>query len=251
MKKHIPDLITLANLFFGCCAIICVLYAAPMSAFWFLVAAFVADGLDGQVARILNTSSKLGKELDSIADTVSFAVAPGMIIYVLLCKSFAMSGDWARYTQDGTGVVLPALAAFIVSAAGGYRLAKYNVDTRQSDKFIGVPTPANTIFVAGLLLIYTHNPILFGVELGDKLLNPYLLFSLIPVLAYWQIAEIPLMNFRVNGFGLVENKFRYLYLVLVLLSFILLKEVAVSLITVLYVLVSILENALVEKIEAV
>jgi len=244
MKKHIADLLTLANLFFGCCAVICILNSAPTEAFGFLIAAFIADALDGQVARMLKTSSALGKELDSIADTVSFALAPGMILYVLLCKSFAMHADWMKYGQQTPGLVLPALAAFLVTLAGAYRLAKYNVDTRQSDRFIGVPTPANTLFVAGLLLIYASNPMVAGVELGNLLLNPYLLFSLIPVLAFWQVAEIPMMNFRMKGFGWAENKFRYILLLLIVAAFVVLGDVAVVLITVLYVAVSLLENAL-------
>lgn len=247
MKKHIADLLTLSNLFFGCCAIVSILNSAPIDAFGFLIAAFVADGLDGQVARYLNTTSPFGKELDSVADTVSFAVAPGMILYLLLCKAFAMHPDWMKYSQQANGLVLPALPAFLVTVAGGYRLAKYNVDTRQSDHFIGVPTPANTLFVVGLLLIYATNPMIGEIELGNSLLDPYLLFSLIPVLAFWQVAEIPMMNFRMKGFGWSENKFRYLFLLLVLASFMTLGEIAVALVTVLYVLVSVAENVLSSK----
>ncbi len=244
MKKHIADLLTLGNLFFGCCAVVCILNAAPTEAFGFLILAFIADALDGQVARMLNTTSVFGKELDSIADTVSFALAPGMILYVLLCKSFAMHADWMKYGQQATGIVVPALAAFLVTLAGAYRLAKYNVDTRQSDRFIGVPTPANTLFVAGLLLIYATNPMLGDIELGNRLLDPYLLFSLIPILAFWQVAEIPMMNFRMKGLGWAENKFRYILLILILAAFVALGDIAVALITVLYVFVSLAENLL-------
>ncbi len=244
MKQHIPNLLTLSNLFCGCCAIVCTLNNAPMDAFWFIIAAFVADALDGQVARALGVSSPLGKELDSIADTVSFAAVPGIILYVLLCKSFAMNPAWMKYGHVATGVILPALPAFLVTMAGGFRLAKYNIDTRQSDKFIGVPTPANTIFVAGLLLIYANNPIIGGIELGSILLNPYLLFTLIPILAYWQIAEIPLMNFRFQGFGWAKNKFRFIFILLALLGIVTLGALGLSLAVVLYVLISMLENRL-------
>jgi CDP-diacylglycerol--serine O-phosphatidyltransferase len=245
MKQHIPNLLTLSNLFCGCCAIVCTLNNAPMDAFWFIVAAFIADALDGQVARALGVSSPLGKELDSIADTVSFAAVPGIILYVLLCKSFAnpVNADWLRYSLNPNGLVLPALPAFLVTVAGGFRLAKYNVDTRQSDKFIGVPTPANTIFVAGLLLIYANNPIIGDIELGNILLNPYLLFTLIPILAYWQIAEIPLMNFRFQGFGWAKNKFRFIFLLSALLGIIALGALGLSLAIVLYVLISMVENS--------
>lgn len=244
IKKYIPNLLTLSNLFFGCCAIVCVLNNAPIDAFGFIVASFVADALDGQVARAFGVNSALGKELDSIADTISFAAVPGMILYVLLTKAFALSPEWIKYSHAAQGIVLPALAAFLVSIAGGYRLAKYNVDTRQSDKFIGVPTPANTIFVAGLLMIYAKNPMIGDIPLGEKLLNPLLLFSLIPVLAYWQIAELPLMNFRFKGLGFNENKFRYIFLVLSLLSVVFLGYLGLSLSIVLYVLISVLQNRL-------
>jgi CDP-diacylglycerol--serine O-phosphatidyltransferase len=244
MKQYIPNLLTLSNLFFGCCAIVCILNNAPLDAFWFIAASFVADGLDGQVARVLNVSSPLGKELDSIADTVSFAVVPGMILYVLLCKSFAMTPSWAKYGHAVQGVILPALPAFLVSVAGGFRLAKYNIDTRQSNKFIGVPTPANTVFVAGLLLIYANNPILGGTSLGEMLLNPYLLFTLIPILSYWQIAELPLMNFRPQGFSWQENKFRYIYIAAAVVGVLLFGSLGISLSVVSYVLISIVENSL-------
>jgi CDP-diacylglycerol---serine O-phosphatidyltransferase len=245
IKSQLPNLLTLANLFFGCCAIVCIFNNAPMDAFWFLVASFLADAADGQVARALKVSSPLGKELDSIADTVSFAAAPGMMLYVLLCKSFAMNPAWMRYAHAVQGVVMPALPAFLVTLAGAYRLAKYNIDTRQSDKFIGVPTPANTLFVMGLWLVYATNPI-YGesFSLGEKLLNPYVIYSIIPVLAYWQVAEIPLMNFRFDGFGLGQNKFRYLFLILALVCMGIFGSIGLSLSILLYVAISMIEEGM-------
>jgi CDP-diacylglycerol--serine O-phosphatidyltransferase len=155
-----------------------------------------------------------------------------------------MTPSWAKYGHAVQGVILPALPAFLVSVAGGFRLAKYNIDTRQSNKFIGVPTPANTVFVAGLLLIYANNPILGGTSLGEMLLNPYLLFTLIPILSYWQIAELPLMNFRPQGFSWQENKFRYIYIAAAVVGVLLFGSLGISLSVVSYVLISIVENSL-------
>jgi CDP-diacylglycerol---serine O-phosphatidyltransferase len=247
MKQHIPNLLTLANLFFGCCAIICLLNNAPIDAFWFSVASFIADAFDGQLARYLKVSSPLGKELDSIADTVSFALVPGVILYLLLTKAFALNPAWMKYAQVANGIVMPALPAFLVTLAGGYRLAKYNVDTRQSDKFLGVPTPANTIFVAGLLMIYAQNPIIANQSLGDILLNPYVIYSLIPILAYWQIAEIPLLNFRFDNWSFKPNQFRYLFFAIAIISVILLGALGLSITIIAYVLISLLDNALATK----
>lgn len=247
MKQHIPNLLTLSNLFFGCCAIISLLNNAPIDAFWFIVASFIADALDGQVARALKVSSPLGKELDSIADTVSFALVPGVILYLLLSKSFAMNPDWMKYAHASNGVILQALPAFVVTLAGAYRLAKYNVDTRQSDKFLGVPTPANTIFVAGLLMIYARNPILGNRPLGELLLNPYLIYSLLPILAFWQVAEIPLLNFRFQNWSVKDNIFRYLFLFIASLSVILLGSIGLPITILAYVLISVLENTLIKQ----
>jgi CDP-diacylglycerol---serine O-phosphatidyltransferase len=245
LKSQIPNLLTLANLFFGCCAIVCIFNNAPIDAFWCLVVSFLADAADGQVARALKVSSPLGKELDSIADTVSFAAAPGMMLYVLLCKSLAMDPSWMRYAHAAQGVVLPALPAFLVTLAGAYRLAKYNIDTRQSNKFIGVPTPANTLFVMGMWLVYATNPV-YGesFSLGEKLLNPYVIYSIIPVLAYWQVAEIPLMNFRFDGFSILQNKFRYLFLLLALGSIVFLGSIGFSVSILLYVAISMIEEGM-------
>lgn len=247
MKQYIPNLLTLSNLFFGCCAVISLLNNAPIDAFGFIIACFIADALDGQVARALKVSSPLGKELDSIADTVSFALVPGVILYLLLTKSFAMSSAWMKYAANNNGVVLPALAAFIVTLAGGYRLAKYNVDTRQSDKFLGVPTPANTIFVAGLLMVYAKNPIIGAFSLGELILNPYVLFSLIPILAIWQVIEIPLLNFRFQNWSFKENQFRYLFIAIALISIIALGAIGLSVAILAYVLISLLENAVMKE----
>jgi CDP-diacylglycerol---serine O-phosphatidyltransferase len=244
IKSHIPNALTLSNLFCGCCAIVCIFNNDPINAFWFLVAAFIADALDGQVARYLGVSSAMGKELDSIADTVSFAAAPGMMLYVMLTKALALSADWAKYAHVAQGVVIPALPAFLVSAFGGYRLAKYNIDTRQSDKFIGVPTPANTIFVMGLWMVYATNPIIGDISIGEYLMKPIVFFTLIPILAYWQVAEIPLMNFRFQGFGWAANQFRFIFLLMAIGSVLALGIVGISVAILLYVLISLLENSL-------
>jgi CDP-diacylglycerol---serine O-phosphatidyltransferase len=247
IKSQIPNALTLGNLFCGCCAIVCVFNNDPINAFWFLVAAFIADALDGQVARYLGVSSPMGKELDSIADTISFAAAPGMMLYVMLSKALALSPEWAKYAQVAQGVVTPALPAFLVSAFGGYRLAKYNIDTRQSDKFIGVPTPANTIFVMGLWMVYATNPIIGDISIGEYLIKPIVFFTLIPILAFWQVAEIPLMNFRFAGFGWATNQFRYTFLLMALGSVVALGAAGFSLAIIWYVLISLLENSLEKK----
>lgn len=240
MKKYIPNLLTMSNLFFGCCAIVSVLKNDPVTAFWFLVAAFVADALDGQVARALGVSSSLGKELDSIADTVSFAVAPGVCLYVMLTLAFAKEPEMMKYAHTAQGLTWPALPAFLVSVFGGYRLAKYNIDTRQSDKFIGVPTPANTAFVAGLLMVYAYNPVIGDIDLGELLMKPVVLYTLIPILSYWQIAELPLMNFRFDGFSYAKNQYRYIFAIAALAAVLMFGYLGISIAVVLYVLISLL-----------
>ncbi len=221
--KHIPNILTLANLLCGCCAIVCFLTGLNLEnytlGFWFFCAGFIFDAADGPIARKLGVSSPLGKELDSLADMVSFGVLPGVILYVLLLKSFAFDPEWMKYTH-AQGFNWRAMPAFLVSVAGGYRLAKFNLDTRQSDVFLGLATPACTTFVIGLFLIFIFNT----QGLGESLMNPYILYSIIPILAYLQISELPLMKFRMSSYGWKGNEARYLFLATLIIGLVLFQE---------------------------
>ena len=249
MKQHIPNILTMSNLFCGCCAIVCLLVEkdAYLHVVMFFALGFLFDALDGRMARHFGVSGPMGKELDSLADMVTFGVLPGAIMFSLLSKSFYF-GDYAAYfginnNHGGSAVNLWALPAFLISVFAGLRLAKYNLDTRQSDTFIGLPTPANTTFVIGLLAICFNN----SMGLGDYLYNPFALFAIILLLSYLQIAEIPMLNFRFKNYGFVGNESRYVLVAISLASLILFKEAAPAIIIFFYVMMSVLNNLLITK----
>lgn len=234
MKKHIPNTITLINLFCGGCAIVCVMYGSFVMAFWFLFTGGVMDYLDGAVARILDVHSPLGKELDSMADMVSFGVAPGMILYTLLSIAWTKeSGDFSTGGFD-FGIYPLAFPAFILSAFSGLRLAKFNLDTRQSENFIGLNTPACTIFMTGLMLIYHYD----SLGLGDFVTQVYFLYAVIAVFSYLLVAELPMFSFKFKNFTWKDNWVRFSFLILMVVLLITLQEAAFSIVILLYVIVA-------------
>jgi CDP-diacylglycerol---serine O-phosphatidyltransferase len=253
LKQHLANILTMSNLFCGCCAIVCLFQNQHAGVVIFFALGFLFDALDGRVARHFGVTGPMGKELDSLADMVTFGVLPGTIMYYLLSKAMGF-GEYARMfgLGHGGGVVLWAFPAFLISVFAGLRLAKYNLDTRQSDTFIGLPTPANTTFVIGLFLIYMNNTMPPGnwfvdaagnpQGFGDLLMNPFLLFGIIGVLSFLQIAEIPMLNFRFKDYTFANNMARYLFLALSVLSILSLREGSPALIITLYVLVSIVNN---------
>ncbi len=238
MIKYIPNTITLINLFCGCAALVCVLYGYFNNAFWFLFVGGLADYLDGMVARMLKVNSPLGKELDSIADMVSFGVVPGAIIYMLLNAGFhyhyEMSSERAVLYMD---LYWKALPAFLISMFAGLRLARFNLDTRQTEDFIGMATPTMTLFVVGLMLIFDHNS--FG--LRSFIINPTFLFAVILIFSYLMVSELRMFSFKFKGRRWEYNKVRYIFIGISVLLLILLREAAFAAIVLAYILTVLLQ----------
>jgi CDP-diacylglycerol---serine O-phosphatidyltransferase len=211
MKKQIPNLFTLANLFLGCMAIVSIMqtglslsvdssgenlveipekiYIASI----LIAAAAVVDFFDGYLARLLKVPSEMGKQLDSLADVVSFGVAPGLIIFQFLRLSFA---------QQAGGLDINALfllPAFIVPCAGAYRLARFNIDTEQSYGFKGVPIPAAGIWIASFPLVYWFAKDLWVVSL---LRNYWFWYAIIIVSSYLMVSTLPMMALKFKQFSL-------------------------------------------------
>ena len=232
--KHLPNALTLANLFCGCCALLFTFYWKPEVAAWFTAASFFFDYLDGMAARALKVSSPLGKELDSLADVISFGVVPGAMLYQLISGGNAFT-SFAGAAGMGESISLIALPAFILSAFSGLRLAKFNLDTRQTDYFIGLSTPACTIFVLGLALTAHHDR--FG--LADIISNQWFIFALIPLLSWLLICEIPMFGMKIKRFDWASNKFNLSFLLLFAILLFFLKELAFSVIIVCYIVLSI------------
>lgn len=247
MIKYIPNTITLVNLFCGCSALVCVLYGYFNNAFWFLFVGGLADYLDGMVARWLKVNSELGKELDSIADMVSFGVVPGAILYMLLNSGFHYADLQAQDSGEflkPVRAVLPkdlnwqALPAFIVSIFAGLRLARFNLDTRQSEDFIGMATPTMTLFVVGLMLIFHNNS--FG--LSSVVINPYFIFAVVILFSYLMVSELRMFSFKFKGFQWEDNEIRFIFAGIAILLLILLKEAAFAAIVLAYILTVLVHN---------
>jgi CDP-diacylglycerol--serine O-phosphatidyltransferase len=223
--KQIPNLFTLLNLLFGCLAIVCImqtgvtitadsngenLVVIPERISWatfFIGMAALIDFLDGFVARILKVSSELGKQLDSLADTVSFGVAPGLIVYQFLRLSYA---------QEAGGLdisTLWLLPAFILPCAGAYRLARFNIDPDQGYGFKGVPIPAAGLLIASLPMVYWYSDNAFIVQL---LMNKWFWYTIILAVSYLMVSRLPMMALKFTQFT-VKKATPFLILVLVAL----------------------------------
>ena len=204
----LPNIITVTNAFGGCLAIISILSGQVLWLPLIISYCFLADFSDGLLARALKQSSEIGKELDSLADVISFGVVPGTIFYYLINKSLGIEGFNWNDINSWTGIL-----GFVVTMFSVFRLAKFNTDKRQSEHFIGLSTPANTIFVIGILLIIEYN--YWG--LGDYLLNLYFLIPTLLILSFLLIAEIPMFSFKFKKFSWKNNEYRFLFILLTLI----------------------------------
>ncbi|PJJ47827.1 CDP-alcohol phosphatidyltransferase family protein [Hymenobacter chitinivorans] len=226
MKNHLPNAVTCLNLFAGCLAL-CNIFAGHLETAAYLVGLAAAfDFADGLLARALHASSPIGKDLDSLADMVSFGVVPGAILFHLLGQSDGLP-EWLPY------------AGFIVTVFSALRLAKFNNDTRQTTSFIGLPTPACTLVVASLPLILAHDS--FG--LTGFILNPWVLLGLTVLLSGLLVAEIPLFALKFKNLTWQDNSLRFIFLLLAVALLVLLQATAIPLIVLLYVLLSVVRPA--------
>ncbi len=218
MKKHIPNTITCLNLFSGCIGILMVLKGDYTAALYCVLASGIFDFFDGMVARVLHVKSNIGKELDSLADVISFGLLPGMVVYTML-----------RDISDNE--YLP-LGGFLISIFSALRLAKFNVDERQTTDFIGVNTPMNTFLIISLPFISQVYP--------SVLNNVFVLLGITLVSSLLLVSEIKLFSMKLNSLAWNANMFKYLFLIAALVLVLFLNVLAVPLIFLLYIVFSIL-----------
>lgn len=234
VKKWIPNAITLLNLFCGCAAIVNILDYQFLTAFWFLVAAGVFDFADGLVARLLQVSSEHGKELDSLADMVSFGAVPGIIYYTLLFIHFDIAPAAAPSATYDEPLVWSWYASIglLVALFSALRLAKFNLDTRQSENFIGVATPTSTVFAAGLML-WTQSD-----TWASWAYSPFVLLPSILVFSYLLVSEHPMFSFKIKGRGWAGNETRIIFAVLAIALLIGLRSAAFPFIVGVYLIIN-------------
>ena len=249
MKKQIPNIFTLFNLFFGCLAIVVILqngFIVTENAegiqlldipekIWmaslFIGLAAVVDFLDGFVARLFKAVSPMGKELDSLADVVSFGVAPSLIVYQFLRLSYA---------QENTALDQSELwlwPAFILAMAAAWRLARFNITDTGSSVFSGMPVPAVGIFMASIPLVYWHvnQPILISL-----LLNKWVWYFIILLFSFLMVSSIPLLSMKFKNLKWADNKPRFILFAIAILSVLLLQWLGIPITILAYVLVSLL-----------
>ena len=247
--RNIPNLFTLLNLFFGCCAIVFTLQTEPINVIQgdaritifnipeslYLASicigiAAVIDFLDGFLARLFNAASDMGKQLDSLSDVVSFGAAPAMILYQFLRIA---------YTREENGLdvsIAWLMPAFLFACAGAWRLARFNIDQSQSFHFKGVPIPAAGLVVASLPLIAWYD--YFDGSINDILFKKWFLYALILVLAYLMISKLPMIALKFKDRDIKSNMPKIILLVIALVSAVLLKWLAVPVVFIAYILVS-------------
>jgi len=270
---NLPNLLTAGNLLSGVLSIFCALQGRLDLSVYLLLLAMILDFLDGFVARLLNKQGEIGKQLDSLADMVSFGVAPGAIAFVLFIVSSSVlssgslagslveptmgeslkklvdlyfnnllfsNNDIQTGTFQGWALVLP-FVAFFIPFFSLFRLAKFNLDTRQSEQFIGLPTPANSLFIMGIALILWFG---FGTEgmgsiLAEILIREQVLMTLTVLFSALLIAELPLIALKFKNFTFSDNWEKYSLVLGSLILILILKQFALSFIVLLYLLLSI------------
>ena len=249
LMKQIPNFFTLLNLVFGCLAIICILqngiaiqynaegaqYIDIPEKIWmaslFIAIAAVIDFLDGFVARLFNASSEMGKQLDSLADVVSFGVAPSIIMYQFLRMSFAKE-------ENGVDVsILWLVPALLIAVAGAYRLARFNLDSSQQYGFKGVPIPAAGLLIASLPLIYWNSN---SETITNLLLNKWVLYIIIVLVSWLMISTLPLMALKFKNFSVKDNLPKIILLGIALVAAFLLQWLAVPVVFIAYIILSLL-----------
>ncbi|NNF31143.1 MAG: phosphatidylserine synthase [Flavobacteriaceae bacterium] len=245
MVKQIPNIITSLNLLCGCVAILLALSGDLIAAAFFILAGIIFDFFDGLAARWLNAQSELGLQLDSLADVVTSGVAPAMVMLQMI--NVSVTGNPMNITEaiaiGGWNEVVFSympLIGLLIAVAAAYRLAKFNVDTRQTESFIGLPTPANTIFILSfpLILHFQHTELIESIILNTWFLVAVTVFS-----CFIMNAEVRLFALKFKTWDYKSNKIRYIFLALCLVAIILLKFISLPVMILLYFVLSLFRKA--------
>jgi CDP-diacylglycerol---serine O-phosphatidyltransferase len=227
VKKHLPNAITCANLFSGCIGIVLAFKGELIAAAYAIFLSAIFDFFDGLASRVLKSFSGIGKDLDSLADMVSFGVLPAVIMYQLFLEAPQIDkvSNWLNFI------------AFLIPVFSALRLAKFNVDTRQAENFIGLPTPANAILIASFPIIISHHNRFYT----PYLLNPYVLPVFVIVMCTLLVIEMPMMSLKFKNSDFNQNIYRYLLLLFSAILILFFKFAAVPVIIFIYVILSIIQ----------
>lgn len=230
IKKHIPNAITCCNLISGC---ISILFACHDHILWASAMIFLAsvfDFLDGFMARMLNAKSPVGGELDSLSDVVSFGVAPSFIVAWFLSR---MDIAWLIHDVK----VFPMLS-FILAAFAAIRLAKFNIDTRQTSSFLGLPVPTVGLFIASLPFLVFN----IGCDtlVYKTVMNPYFFLAVIAIFSWLMVSEVPFFSLKIKNLRFRDNMLRYFVVIFAIVAIIILKLAALPFVFLFYILLSVI-----------
>jgi len=227
VKKHLPNAITCANLFSGCVGIVLAFKGELVAAGYAIFLSAIFDFFDGLASRVLKSFSGIGKDLDSLADMVSFGVLPAVIMYQIFLQAPQIDkvSTWLNFI------------AFLIPVFSALRLAKFNVDTRQAENFIGLPTPANAILIASFPIIIGHHNRFYT----PFLLNPYVLPVFVIVMCTLLVLEMPMMSLKFKNSDFNQNIYRYLLLLFSAILILFFKFAAVPVVILIYVILSIIQ----------
>ena len=241
MVRHIPNIITSLNILCGCVAILFAVSGDLVTASFFVFTGIFFDFFDGLAARWLKAQSEVGLQLDSLADVITSGVAPAVVMVQLLSEAVhgagiqSILGSSDSINWYSTKISLWPLVGLLIAVGAAYRLAKFNVDTRQTESFIGLPTPANAIMILSLPLILHFQ---YSDPLESIILNKWFLLGMTVFSCFIMNAEVRLFALKFKTWDLKSNGIRYLFVVLSVIAIVFLKFLALPLLIVLYFLMS-------------
>lgn len=242
MARFIPNFITLLNLFFGCIAVVFAVQGNLSLAAGFVILGIFFDFFDGLAARALKVQSDMGKQLDSLADVVTSGLVPGIVMMQLIymaCLDFIPKNLWGETEINLTSEAFLPLLGLLITLGSAYRLAKFNIDERQTNSFIGLPTPANALWIISLPLILIYQP---SELVYDFLLNPWVLILLTLISTFLLNAPIPLFSLKFKTRSFKANSERYVFLIVSITLLITFWFIAIPLIILLYLIISLIAN---------
>lgn len=212
IRKHIPNFITCLNVVSGSLAVLFAIKGELTISVILIIAAAIFDFLDGMAARLLKACSPMGKELDSLADMISFGLAPGALMMVMI--EYALFGVNVR-AENLSGLSIWEIScismSLLIPVFSALRLAKFNIDTRQTESFIGLPTPANALFIAALALITEHGKY---EALDAFILQPVVLLLITIIMSLLLVSELPMFSLKLKNLSWTNNRVQFTFLII-------------------------------------
>ena len=242
MKKHIPNFVTLLNVLCGSIAVLFAVNGHMTATAFFVILGIFFDFFDGLLARKLKVQSELGLQLDSLADMITSGLVPGIVMFHLLSLTvddFSLVEHSDYLTEFFSDIEWLPFFGLLITLASAYRLATFNISTNQSDSFIGLPTPANTLLIISFPLIMEHQN---NDMMNTIILNPWFLIGVTLLSSFLLNSKIKLIALKFKNWSFKDNAARYLLIILALILLIIFKFAGIPLIIILYILMSLVSK---------